>query len=87
MSRQGTPMIALGKPAGPAERHGGNRRNLRRAVRRLLIGDGSERRIPDPRFQGDGPTRITNLVNTGYRSFVGVPTVGRLATFRVKYDL
>lgn len=30
---------------------------------------------------------VTNLLNAGYRSFVGVPTIGRLVTFRVKYDL
>ncbi|MFQ5537250.1 MAG: TonB-dependent receptor domain-containing protein [Gemmatimonadota bacterium] len=30
---------------------------------------------------------VTNLFNTGYRSFVGVPKIGRFAMFRVKYDL
>ena len=29
---------------------------------------------------------ITNLFNEGYRSFVGVPTVGRLALLRLRYD-
>ena len=30
---------------------------------------------------------ITNVLNTGYRSFPGVPTIGRLALLRVRYDL
>ena len=30
---------------------------------------------------------ITNVFNTGYRSFPGVPTIGRLALLRVRYDL
>jgi outer membrane receptor for ferrienterochelin and colicins len=30
---------------------------------------------------------VSNALNTGYRSFVGVPTVGRLALVRIKYDL
>ena len=30
---------------------------------------------------------ITNVLNTGYRSFPGVPYVGRLALLRVRYDL
>jgi len=30
---------------------------------------------------------VTNLFNTDYRSFVGVPNVGRLAMVRVKYDI
>jgi iron complex outermembrane receptor protein len=29
---------------------------------------------------------VSNLLDTGYRSFVGVPTVGRLAMARIKYD-
>ena len=30
---------------------------------------------------------VTNLLNTEYRSFVGVPNIGRFALVRVKYDL
>ena len=30
---------------------------------------------------------VTNVFNTDYQSFVGVPTMGRFAMFRVKYDL
>jgi outer membrane receptor for ferrienterochelin and colicins len=30
---------------------------------------------------------VTNLLNADYQSFVGVPTIGRLAMVRVKYDL
>ena len=30
---------------------------------------------------------VTNLFNTPYRSFVGVPDIGRFALLRVKYDL
>ncbi|HSH74132.1 MAG TPA: TonB-dependent receptor, partial [Longimicrobiales bacterium] len=30
---------------------------------------------------------VTNVLNTPYRSFVGVPSVGRLAMARVRYDL
>jgi iron complex outermembrane receptor protein len=29
---------------------------------------------------------VNNVMNTGYRSFLGVPTVGRLAMARIKYD-
>jgi len=29
---------------------------------------------------------VSNVTNTGYRSFVGAPTVGRLAMVRVRYD-
>lgn len=30
---------------------------------------------------------VNNLFGTGYRSFAGVPTIGRFAMFQVKYDL
>ena len=30
---------------------------------------------------------VTNLFDTTYRSFVGVPFVGRFAMLKVKYDL
>lgn len=30
---------------------------------------------------------VSNVLNTGYRSFVGVPTIGRLAMARIRYDL
>jgi outer membrane receptor protein involved in Fe transport len=30
---------------------------------------------------------INNLLDTGYRSFVGVPTMGRFGMLRMKYDL
>jgi len=29
---------------------------------------------------------VTNLLNEDYRSFVGVPKVGRLALLRLKYE-
>jgi outer membrane receptor protein involved in Fe transport len=30
---------------------------------------------------------VNNLFDTDYRSFVGVPKIGRFAMLRVKYDL
>ena len=30
---------------------------------------------------------VTNLFDTPYRSFVGVPDIGRFAIVRIKYDL
>jgi outer membrane receptor protein involved in Fe transport len=30
---------------------------------------------------------VTNLLDSDYRSFVGVPTIGRFAMVRIKYDL
>ena len=30
---------------------------------------------------------VTNVLNTGFRSFPGVPKIGRLALLRVRYDL
>jgi outer membrane receptor protein involved in Fe transport len=30
---------------------------------------------------------VTNLFDTPYRSFVGVPDIGRFALVRVKYDM
>jgi len=30
---------------------------------------------------------VSNLLNTGYRSFVGVPTIGRLGMVRLRYEL
>ena len=41
------------------------------------------------RVPGTGATLqvgVSNLLNTAYRSFVGVPAVGRLAIARVDYD-
>ena len=30
---------------------------------------------------------VTNLFDSAYRSFVGVPNIGRFAILRLKYDL
>jgi iron complex outermembrane receptor protein len=41
-------------------------------------------------FPGTGATvqlAINNVLDTGYRSFVGVPTIGRFALLRLRYDL
>ncbi len=40
-----------------------------------------------PSTQATVQLSVNNIFNTGYRSFVGVPMIGRFAMLRVKYDL
>jgi len=40
-----------------------------------------------PRTNGTVQLTVTNLFDADYKSFVGVPTIGRMALVRVKYDL
>lgn len=40
-----------------------------------------------PRSRATVQLAVTNLFNAEYRSFVGVPNIGRFAMLRVKYDL
>lgn len=40
-----------------------------------------------PNSQATLQFTVSNLFDTGYRSFVGVPEIGRLAIIRVKYDI
>ncbi len=40
-----------------------------------------------PRTNGTVQLTVSNLFNAEYKSFVGVPTIGRMALIRVKYDL
>ncbi|HSW30264.1 MAG TPA: TonB-dependent receptor [Longimicrobiales bacterium] len=40
-----------------------------------------------PRTNGTVQLTVSNLFDTEYKSFVGVPTIGRMALIRVKYDL
>lgn len=40
-----------------------------------------------PNTQATLQLSVSNLFDQGYRSFVGVPTIGRFAMVRVKYDL
>ncbi len=40
-----------------------------------------------PNTRATAQLAVTNLFDTGYRSFVGVPTIGRFAIVRLKYDL
>jgi iron complex outermembrane receptor protein len=40
-----------------------------------------------PNTRATAQLAVTNLLNTEYRSFVGVPYIGRFAMLRMKYDL
>jgi iron complex outermembrane receptor protein len=40
-----------------------------------------------PRTNGTVQLSVSNLFDAEYKSFVGVPTIGRMALIRVKYDL
>jgi outer membrane receptor protein involved in Fe transport len=40
-----------------------------------------------PRTNATVQLSVSNVLDSDYRSFVGVPTIGRLALIRVKYDL
>jgi iron complex outermembrane receptor protein len=40
-----------------------------------------------PRSRATLQLTVSDIFNTGYASFVGVPEIGRFAMFRIKYDL
>jgi len=40
-----------------------------------------------PRTRATAQLAVTNLFDSPYRSFVGVPNIGRFAMLRLKYDL